>query len=76
MPNIQLDNVRVPQQLQILDLAFYPARHVPRHKPLTVDDLEGDLLTADLVRGQLDLAKGTLTKGADYGVLSQALVCL
>ena len=74
--DVQLDDVRVSQQLQILDLALDPARHVSRHQPLAVDDFERDLLAADLVRGQLDLAKGALAEGADYRVLAQALVCL
>jgi hypothetical protein len=73
---LQLDDVRVPQQLQILDLALDAACHIARHQALAVDDLQGDLLATDLVGGQLDLAKGALTQSLHDSVLAQTLARL
>jgi hypothetical protein len=59
----------MPQQLQILDLALNPACHVSSDQPLSVYDLQGDLLPADLVCRQLHLSKGTLAQRLDNCVL-------
>jgi hypothetical protein len=72
----QLNDMRMPQQLQVLDLALYPAGHVSGHQPLPVDNLQGDLLAADLVRRQLDLAERALAQRLHDCVLSQALAGL
>ena len=73
MGNVQFDDVGMSQQLEILDLSLDPARHISCHQPLAVDNLESDFLPADLMRGQLNLAKGALTQSLDYGILAQAL---
>jgi len=58
---VELDDVGMAQQLQVLNLAFYTAGHVARDKLLTRDDLEGDLLAADFVYGQLHFAEGAFS---------------
>jgi hypothetical protein len=68
--------VGVSQQLQVLDLALYAAGHVARHQPLPIDNLQGHLLPADLVRRQLDFAKGPLAQRLHNRVLPQALARL
>lgn len=73
---VQLDDVGVPEQLQVLDLALNAAGHVSGDEALAIDDFQRHLLAADLVRGQLDLAEGALAEGAYNGVLAEALVCL
>lgn len=72
----QLDDVWVPQQLQILNLTLYPASHVSCHQPFPVYDLESNLLPADLMCCKLDFAKGALSQRLDNGVLPQALAGL
>lgn len=74
--DVQLDDVGMAQQLQILNLTLDPACHVSGDEPLAIDDLEGNLLAADLVGGQLDLAEGALAEGADNGILAEALARL
>ena len=74
--DVQLDDMRMAQQLQILNLTLDPACHISGDEPLAVDDLEGDFLAADLVGGQLDLAEGALAQGADNGILAETLVRL
>lgn len=74
--HLQFDDMGVPEQLQILDLALYSAGHVAADQLLAGDDLEGDLLAGAPVDGQLDLAEGALSQGLDDVVLANALVCL
>jgi hypothetical protein len=74
--NVQLDDVGVSQQLQILDLAFDSAGHISGNQSLAVDDLEGDLLAADLMCSQFDFTKGALAQSLGNGILSQSLARL
>lgn len=72
----QLDDVRVPQQLQILNLALYPAGHVSCDQSLPVDDLQRDLLAADLMCRQLHFAERALAERLHNRVLAQSLARL
>jgi hypothetical protein len=68
--------VRVPQQLQVLNLALDAAGHVAADELLPGDDLEGDLLAGAVVDGQPHLAKGALAQGPDDGVGANPLLRL
>lgn len=68
----QLDNVGVPKQLQISNFPLDPPSHVPVDQFLPRNDLQGDLLTRNLVDGELDLAERALTEGFYDGVLPHA----
>ena len=62
--NVQLDDVRMSQQLQILNLPFYPPSHITADELLPRNDLERNLLVCNPMDGQLHLAKGTLSQGS------------
>ena len=55
--DLQLDDVRVPEELEIFDLSLDPAGHVSADELLPGDDLEGDLLVCAAVYGELHLAE-------------------
>ena len=69
---IQLDDVRMAQQLQVLDLPLNASLHVARLQVLAGDDLEGDLLAGSLVNGQLHLAEAAFAQSLDDLVLAQS----
>lgn len=71
--DIQLDNVRMPQELQILNFALHTTDHVSGQQFPARDDLEGDLAAAGLVDGQLDLPKGPFAQHLDRLVLVEPL---
>lgn len=48
--HLQLDDVRMPQHLEVLDLALDPRVHVGRGDLGPVDELERDLVTGHSVR--------------------------
>lgn len=70
---VQFYDVRVPQQLEVLDLTFNTTNHVTRQQFATGDDLQSDLATTGLVNGQFHLAKGALPQYLDRLVLVEAL---
>jgi hypothetical protein len=45
--NEQLDDVRMTEQLEVLDLPLYASSHVHVKNLLAVDDLHGDLVAGD-----------------------------
>ena len=71
---IQLDDMRMPQQLQVLYLPLHSPRHIPRDQLLARYDFERDLLLRHLVRRELDLAKGALAQGLDDIVEAYSLL--
>ena len=74
--NVQLDDVRMSQQLQILNLPFYPPSHITADELLPRNDLERNLLVCNPMDGQLHLAKGTLSQGSYDLVGADALLRL
>lgn len=66
--------MRVPQQLEILDLSLDSAGHVPADELLSGDDLERHLLTGAIVDGQANLAEGSLAQRADDFVGANTLL--
>lgn len=74
--NLQLDDVRVSEELQVLDFPLDPAGHVPADELLPRNDLQGNLLVRHAVHGQLDLAKGALAEGLDDVVGADTLLGL
>lgn len=66
----------MPQQLQVLNLAFDSSSHVAADELFSGDNLESNLLAGAAVYGKLDLAKGALAEGLDDVVLADALVRL
>lgn len=76
MQNVQLDNMRMPEELQILNLSLDPPRHVAADELLARDDFQGHLLVGDAVHGQLDLPEGALAERLDDLVSAYALLGL
>lgn len=74
--DVQLDDVRVSEQLQVLNLPLHPARHISTDQLLPRNNLQGDLLIGDPVDSQLDFAKGALAQRPDDLVGADALFCL
>ena len=70
---VQFDDMRVPQQLKVLDLTFNTANHVSRQQFAPGDDLEGDLATTRLVNCQFHLAERTLPQYLHRLILVEAL---
>lgn len=66
--------MRVPQQLEILNLSLDSAGHVPADELLSGDDLEGHLLAGAIVDGQANLAEGSLAQRADDFVGADTLL--
>jgi hypothetical protein len=66
--------MRVSQELQVLDLPFDSARHVPTDQLTPTDDLHGDLLASDFVLCQLHLTKRALAQRSDLAVLIETIV--
>lgn len=71
---IQLDDMRMPQQLQVLYLSLHPARHVSRDQLLPRYDFEGHLLLRHLMRCEFDFSKRTFTKSLDHVVEAYPLL--
>lgn len=71
----ELDDVRMSQELQILDLPLDSAGHVASDEFAAGDDLEGDLLAGGLVDGELDLAEAALAERLEELILAQAGLC-
>mmetsp|Transcript_7285 Transcript_7285/g.26071 ORF Transcript_7285/g.26071 Transcript_7285/m.26071 type:complete len:273 (+) Transcript_7285:1135-1953(+) len=65
---VQLDDVRVPEALQVLDLAPHLLIHVKRANLVAVQDLHRHLVLGDLVLAELDFAEA-----ANAQVLRQAV---
>lgn len=66
--------MRVPQQLEILNLALDSAGHVPTDELLSGDDLEGDLLAGAIMDGQANFAEGSLAQRAEDFVGADTLL--
>lgn len=71
--HLQFDNMRVSQQLQVLNLSLHAPNHIPREKLSTRDDLEGDLAATGLVDGEFHLSERALTQDLERLVLVEAL---
>lgn len=63
----------MPEQLQVLDLALYPARHVAADKLAAIDRLHGNFLAGDLVLSQLHLSEGAFANVFDKAILIEAI---
>lgn len=74
--DIQLDNMRVSQELQIFDLALDATSHVSADELLSGDDLERDLLAGAIMNSQLDLSEGALAECLDDLVGADTLLRL
>jgi hypothetical protein len=72
--DLQFDNVRMSQKLKITDFSFDSSGHVSGDEFLPVDDLQGDLFSANIVNGELDFAKGTLSQCPNDIVLTKTVV--
>jgi len=69
----QFDNMRMPQQLEILDFTFDSSSHIAGDQLLAVDDLQSHLLTGNLVYRKFDLAKRALSQGLHNVILPESL---
>lgn len=74
--NVQFNNVRMSQQLEVLNLTLDTTSHVAADQLLASNDLEGDLLSGAIVDGELDLAERAFAQGADNLVGADALLRL
>jgi hypothetical protein len=78
---LQLYDVRMSQQLEILDLSLDSASHVTTDELLSSYNLERNLLIGDTMNGKLDLPEGAFSQrsndliGADalFGLLWSSL---
>ena len=70
---IQLDDVWVAQELQVLNLSLDASSHISRDQLASRYNFQSDLLLADFMDGQFDLAKRALSKRLYDFVLSKAL---
>lgn len=70
----QFDDMRVPQQLQILNLSLNPACHVSCNELSSRDDLQRNLLARDLMDGKLHFTERSLAKRLENLVLAKALL--
>ena len=68
---VEFDDMRMSQQLKILNLSFDTSSHVSSDKLASSDYLESHLLSADLMSSQLDFTKGTLAECLDDFILTQ-----
>lgn len=59
---VQLDDVRMSQHLEILNLPLDAIRHVHVLNLLLAQDLHGHFVTRDAMRGDLDFTKGAGTE--------------
>jgi len=73
---IQLDDMRMSQQLQIFDFPLHPPRHISRDELLPRDNLQGNLLVRNPVHGELDLAEAALAQCSEDMVGADTLFCL
>lgn len=71
--NLQFDDMRMSQQLEILDLSLHAAGHVPGHELLTRYNLQSHLLSSGLVDSQFHLAERALPKRLEDVVLAKPL---
>ena len=67
---VELDDVRMSEELQILDLPPNLAHHVQVLDLLPVEDLDGNLVASQLVEADLDLAEGADAKGLTQDVMT------
>lgn len=72
----QFDDMRMPEQLQILNLPFHPASHVPTDELLPGNYLQRHLLIGNSMDRQLDLTKGAFAQGTNDLVGADALLGL
>lgn len=63
----------VPQELQVLNLPFDTASHVPTDKFFTSNDFESNLLSGELVNGQPHFTKRSLAQGSHNLIGADAL---
>ena len=73
---VQFDNVRMSQELKILNLTLDTAGHVAADEFLPRNDLQGNLLASPVMNGQLNLAKRPLPQRLDDLVGANALLRL
>ena len=73
--HLQLDDMRVPQQLKILDLPFYSSSHILGNKLLARYDFQSYLLPTDTMYSQLDLSKRPFSQRLLDAVLPNPLLC-
>ena len=59
---VQFDNVRMAKQLQVLYLAAYFADHVERFYFVSIQNLNSDRVSSELMLGLFDFAKATSTQ--------------
>jgi hypothetical protein len=53
--------MRMSQELKIADFSFDSSSHISGDQLLAVDDLQGDLLPANVVYSELNFAKRTFS---------------
>jgi hypothetical protein len=74
--HLQLYDVRMSQQLEILDLSLDSASHVATDELLSSYDLERNLLIGDAMNGKLDLPEGALSQRPNDMIGTDALLGL
>ena len=67
---VELDYVRMSEELQILDLPPDLAHHIQVLDLLPVEDLDGNLVAGQLVETDLHLAKGADAQGLTQDVMT------
>ena len=67
---VELDDVRMSEELQILDLPPDLAHHIQVLDLLPVEDLDGNLVAGQLVETDLHLAKGADAQGLTQDVMT------
>lgn len=72
--SLQLDNMWMPEQLQVLNLSFYSTSHVSTNQLPPTYDLHRNLLSSHLVLRQFDLAEGALAQRPDFSILVETIV--
>ena len=67
---VELDDVRMSEELQILDLPSDLAHHIQVLDLLPVEDLDGNLVARQLVETDFHLAKGADAQGLTQDVMT------
>ena len=67
---VELDDVRMSEELQILDLPSDLAHHIQVLDLLPVEDLDSNLVPSQLVETDFHLAKGADTQGLTQDVMT------
>ena len=70
---LQLDDMRMSQQLQVLNFSLHSASHIPRYEFLTRYDFQSNFLSTDAMYCEFDFAERAFAQGLLNAVLSNSL---